>query len=409
MKNFFIYIVSAFLLTACACGSDDILDTFSGPESGSEQSPVDEPWPWGEGVSVEVPDLEIYGDQETTRALTYNLAKTYMKFSWKNSSSADVTDGDCIGVFPVKTPSSSSQQQRFVMTEEPISVSENSVTAQFKNYIGGVKTVDANTDYVSYFPYVEARDLGLDQLDYSEIPVTYLGQTQNANVNMRAYYTRTENTANMQAYEESEPFASEHLEPYDYLVSNATSSNSGNIHFFYTRLGSTVRFFIQAPDAIVYDSLHLVNKDAMFTTKATMNVQTKTLTPTKQSHAICLNFNPAGFDMSLPTTAANEHHYRISNGKAYMIAYMMLMPIELTSFSPCFLYLTGHVKDHPEQKKYFRSASLGKYDVLQNKTLHWNCASFAVDEPITFTAISVEEWKSATYSNGEVGKGTEGW
>lgn len=381
MKQYFIYIVSALFLVACSNDSDV----------------AEEPWLWGDGVSVVVPDVEMFGEEAETRALTYNLSSKVMKFSWQDDSK--------IGVFPVKEPSSSAQQQCFVKTDDPIVVDDNSVTARFQSQDGGVKTVDGNTHYVSYFPYVEPSNLGLDGFDYSKIPVTYLGQTQASNVNIKAYANRAASDENMTLYNNSEIPACAHLEKYDYLASDATSTSEGHVHFVYSRLGAVLRFFIQVPEAIIYDSLHFVNKDKAFMVEGTMDVLNKTLTPTKQSHQVPLVFN-GGFDL---TNTSGDSYTNTATNAGYIIAYMMMAPIELKSVNQCELYLCGHTADVPSVKRYFKAIPLKKMDILIDKLQQW-VPTVGVDEPITFTAIEVEEWKTGTgFTNGDGGKGTEGW
>lgn len=393
-----------------ACSSDQIELAEQTNEKTPNATPntngEEEAWPWADGVSVTVPNLELHGDQIPTRALVYDVTNKFMVFSWKNSTDSNSKDGDKIGVFPVNTPSSTSQQQCFVMTNDDIIEGANSVSAKFMNYDTGVLSVDAFKDYVSYFPYVEPRTVELDRFDYEKIPVKYLGQIQSANVNIYAYANRKTTVEQMNTYNESERIAASHLEAYDYLASNATSTANGGVHFYYTRLGSTVRFFIKAPEKIVYDNIQLVNKDALFMTKGTMNIYNKTLTATETSHVLSMQLGADGFDLSDETSI---HYQNPSTG--YIIAYMMLAPIKLKEVtSQCYLYICGHVKDHPEQKKYFKSAPLTKYDIEQNKTLQWTTTNNTPDEPITFNAISVEEWKEGTtFSNGDDGKGTEGW
>ena len=398
MKKFLLYIVSAIMFAACSSEQIELAEQTNEktPNATPNTNGEEEAWPWGEGVSATVPNLELHGDQEPTRALVYDNDVRFMKFYWNGSAAEDM-----IGVFPVNSDPTKSSQQCFERIAEESSTGIGNASANFKTKDGGVKTVSESTEYVSYYPFIEG------ELNYVQIPITYLGQKQRENLNIKAYATRKNSDELMNAYKQSELAAAEHLEEFDYLVSSAGSTPTGDIHFSYTRLGSTVRLFIKAPEQIVYDSIQLVNKDVEFMTKGTMNVPAKTLTATKTSHAISLQLGNNGFDLSDNTS--NDYQNPTTG---YIVAYMMLAPIQLdkTDISQCYLYMCGHVKDHPKQKKYFKSAPLTKYDIEQNKTLQWTTTNNTPDEPITFNAISVEEWKEGTtFSNGDDGKGTEGW
>lgn len=401
MNKLLFYIFSLLLIVSCASDNieDSIMTDNNLPATELDENKGEEDTLWMTAVGATVPDLELYGDEGETRALTFDYENRIMKFTWHQG--ANSREGDLIGVFPTKIEgrdSEETQQIEFGLTQDPLVVSDHSVTGTFQSNDNSITTLEANTLYLSYAPYISEEGNG--DFHYTNVPVTYLDQMQASNVDMDAYFKKTDESE-MTKYKDSETAASAHLTKYDYLASAATTRGMGGVHFDYTRLGSVVRFYLKVPDDIKYDQIQVVNTKAKFMTKGTMNVKTKTLNAENSSHVVTLKLGETGLESSLSTT----------NSTRYIVAYMMFAPINLkTSEIPnCSLYLCGHTKTEPSIKKYYKANSLTKINIAQNKVQQW-APTIGSDEPITFNAISVEEWKEGTtFSNGDDGKGTEGW
>lgn len=401
MNKLLFYIFSLLLIVSCASDNieDGIMADNSLPITELDDNKEEEDTLWMTAVGATVPDLELYGDEGETRALTFDYQEKIMKFTWHQG--ANSKDGDLIGVFPTKIDgvnSEETQQIEFGLTQDPLVVSDHSVTGTFQSNDNSITTLEGNTLYLSYSPYISEQ--GHDEFFYTNVPVTYLNQKQASNVDMDAYFKKTD-PAEMTKYKDSETAASAHLTEYDYLASAATTRVTGGAHFVYTRLGSVVRFYLKVPSGIIYDSLQVVNTKAKFMTKGTMNVKTQTLNADDSRHVVTLKLGETGLESSLSTT----------NGTNYIVAYMMFAPINLnTSEIPnCSLYLCGHDPNDGDAKKYYKAVNLTKINIAQNKVQQW-APTIGSDEPITFNAISVEEWKEGTtFSNGDDGKGTEGW
>lgn len=395
-----LYIFFTILLTLTACSSENNAIDNEGPEV--------EPVVEVKGIQVELTDPVGLGDENITRStIVYDDTKDIMAFKWG--------DTDCIGVFTYTDPEHS-QQKRFSQINAP----EN--TDHLRAFQTDEQKLKVNTDYkyVSCFPYFESHPT-----NYTNIPVSYLGQRQTKPVDFSNYW----NNKNDEGYKESQKEASAHLPAYDFQCTGVTKPTpTGGIHFKMNRMGAIVRFWIKLKQEynFVYDELQLVNSTKQFTTMGTMNAAnaaTTALTPTGQSHVVNLQLGEKlgeknkGFDMTeqalgtngLPTTPFYDYYNDKYTG--YLMLYMMLAPIDLTGddVENCFIYLVAHEKDHPENKHYFKSGPLSKPNLKPNTFYKWSPTP-GEDTPIEMESIKVEVWREGTtFSNGDNGSGTEKW
>lgn len=387
MKKIFYLIYLSLPLILTGCASDTIADMEQN-HAGTRD------FEWSKRIYGVMPQFETDDDQLQSRSTyVFDNATKSMKFGWNG--------GDAIGVFAVDEENPSNQaQQEF----NAVSVNaEGSSGATFEGNDGQIKSLAGNTKYIAYFPYNSGHDIG-----YTNIPVSYEHQVQEANVNIKAFYTNNKSTD----YLDSEIRACAHLPHYDYNVSTpVTSTPNGGAHFPFVRMGSVVRFYLKAPDAVIFDSLQVVNNQADFVLTADMNVATASFSPKRTSHMVSLQFGTTGFDLT-DTNGTNYRHYSApQNNVGYIIAYMMFAPIDLTSKINSTLYLLGHkIVDGNTVKLYYRATTvLSKINIAQNKVQQWQLVN-APDQPITFAPISVQEWiDGTTLNNGENGEGTQGW
>lgn len=383
----------AVLLLLAACSSDHIVIE---PDADNAEEAV------GIGVKIETP--VGLGDEFISRSsLTYDDAKDFMAFKWG--------DDDRIGVFTYNDDASKRQQLPFSQLEgDPRNT--DPVLRYFETNDKEV-VVDPEQKYVACLPYFEGKQL----LDYTEIPVSYTGQRQTAPVDFSNYW----NDKTDAAYKASQTKASAHLSQYDYLCTGITTPKpDGSILFNLNRMGAVVRFWIliNQENNYVYDELQLVNKSKEFTTEATMNAETKTLTATATSHVMTLKLGEenVGFDMTEKTnngTKSTTPFYDYYNGTytGYIMAYMMLAPINLQGddVEHCELYLIAHEKANPENKHYFKATGLSKPNLQPNSFYKWTIIP-GEDTPIEFSNITVEEWRKGTeFDNGDNGAGTGSW
>lgn len=353
--------------------------------------------------TVTMPKIQFEGDDEfATRssiAFDYLANPKVMKFSWKFGE-------DQIGVFPILNEET--DQHPFVIKEYTQSNSSAAIGTFGINDQG--VSVRFDGQYASYFPFKTETY----KFSRNAIPVSYLGQVQKANVDIQQYYYIKGNpSASKAKYLTSEIAANAHLGAYDYLVSEATSTTSGALHFKYSRMGSVVRFFILVPDnSFTYDELQLVNDNVKFMQTGTMSIQDKPfIAETSSSNTMTMHFGEynsetqtySGFDFSNKTN--NSSYYRDAE-RGYIIAYMFLAPIDLSTSTNCYLYLIG--RDNDGNRHYFKSSGLTKLNLQANYFYQWVPSS--MDQEITFSPITVQEWAEGNgWTNGDDGKGTQSW
>lgn len=416
MKKVFLYIAAAMLISACSSDGTSVLDI--------EEPIIPNPFPDYVGMVASKPNVESEGDDDplTRSTLVFDHTTNIMVASWQET--------DAVGVYPIVRNGQSidafksSAMEWIVDAGKGITSSGNTdkdfSSAVFVKKENSFATLEAGVSYAAYSPY----SLGTSESQYDNIPVTYRNQVQAQNVNINAYYGYLVNKddANLNSYLESEPQASNHLNAYDYLASDAVATPTGGAHFMFTRLGSVSRFFMYVPELAVYDEMVFFNDQVNFVLDATMNVREKTLTPTAVGHSLRLKLGPTGFDM---TDNTSNSFY---TGYGYIIAYLMSAPFEnLKDYKACTLYLLGHkdvdaagyealpIAEQPlyekisetcYRKKTYYKATLTKYNMQQNKLQRW-APSLGKDDPIEFETISVQQWVEETgYTND---KGTEKW
>lgn len=386
MKKYFTYIATVLALAACSSE-----DSFIG--SATDNGNVEE----ASGIKVSIEAPVGLGDENVTRStLVYDDSQNKMLFSWEPE--------DCIGVFPLGDDGHQ-QQQKF--TQAPGGDTSDRLTRWFQTSDGKL-AVEGNKDFVAYMPYINAA-----LTDYTKLEVDYTGQIQSSPVDFSDYW------GNKEKFLASQPNASKHLSDYDFACSGIVqSTEGGKLHLNMERMGAIVRFWIVIDPKYnyVYDEIQLVNKEKAFTTTANMNAATQELEPVETSNMISLKLGEggSGFDLSNPTQENEQStnpFYDYYNGKftGYIMAYMMVAPIDLTGVESCELYLTAHVKGNPDNKRYFKSEGLSKPNLKPNSFYKWTVYP-EEDTPITFSQITVQQWKTGTtFTNGDKGTGTEGW
>lgn len=345
---------------------------------------------------------------DVTRSnLIYDRTNKNMTFSWENSSE----DYMCVfaldgkdNVVPQLFNRIGGQDAATLNCRFQTPEGARALTQKDKNGI--------NIEYISFRPYPDQTK----ELNYKTKSVSYEGQTQTANAKMKLYYaasdatdetTKTEKYAD---YDQSEKKASAHLGAYDYLASEAqTTDDEGGIEFKLKRLGAVVRFNIKNPAQEIFDELQLVAQGGpLFTLEGTADLGERTITATKSSNVMVLKFGNGGIDMT--DTSSDYYDYYNYKYNGYIIAYMMLAPVDLSGDATTInLYLVSHEKGSTV-KKCYKSEDLSKPNLTANKFYRWTPVMDNVDTPITFSEITVQQWKDETaINNGDGGTGTIGW
>lgn len=395
-------IVLPLVLAGCAADHADITPDGAGERGLCEY----------EGVTGSKPMPEYYGTA-TRATLAFNVVTSKLEFKWEKN--------DQVGVFAVKTDGNvpARSQTAFVVNElvSDLNVKFRILDDNFQ--------ITANKKYHSYSPYRQHDGNNI-------LPVEYTGQKQTESPDINAYYNwqvdknAEDAETNLTNYSNSEAAASAHLSAYDYLVSSAVSPRDNVLHLQFVRLNAIVRFFLKVPEAVIYDSMQVVNKDADFIVAADIDITKQksnfdattdpdyTFSNIRTSHIVSLEFNHKdnvegkhGLDL---TNENSNYYIQAKNPKpGYIIAYMMFAPINLKSddISNSTLYLIGH--DSHGNKKYYRATTqLAKLAIGQNKFLQWTYTQTFNEDPIEFEPVEMQTWKDdTTFSND--GGGTEGW
>lgn len=395
-------IVLPLVLAGCAADHADITTDGAGERGLCEY----------EGVTGSKPMPEYYGTA-TRATLAFNVVTSKLEFKWEKN--------DQVGVFAVKTDGNvpARSQTAFVVNElvSDLNVKFRILDDNFQ--------ITANKKYHSYSPYRQHDGNNI-------LPVEYTGQKQTESPDINAYYNwqvdknAEDAETNLTNYSNSEAAASAHLSAYDYLVSSAVSPRDNVLHLQFVRLNAIVRFFLKVPEAVIYDSMQVVNKDADFIVAADIDITKQksnfdattdpdyTFSNIRTSHIVSLEFNHKdnvegkhGLDL---TNENSNYYIQAKNPKpGYIIAYMMFAPINLKSddISNSTLYLIGH--DSHGNKKYYRATTqLAKLAIGQNKFLQWTYTQTFNEDPIEFEPVEMQTWKDdTTFSND--GGGTEGW
>ena len=344
-------------LVFSSCSDSDIA-SISGGEEGNSEFVVT-----GTMANVAVFEEGI-GEQDDVRSkaqVYYDRVGKKLMFTWYKPDTKDDEEYnanvDKIGIFAA---TNSEVQMGYKLNPDvDLIQKETTTTGTFMSMDPAVENFTNGTRYYSYYPYNSAGGF-----TSANVPISYAGQVQKANEQMGYYFNW-----NDPEYLESEKKAAEHLGKYNYMVSSATSPTDQYVKFFYSHVGSILRFYMTCPSGadenIFYDSLQVYNSEANFTIDATMNIAERSVVPTRTSHVMSLGFHPA-IDMTCnnkhdaaTSTEYEEHEKKISwywkkdRSKGYIMAYMMASPINLHNYSEFpTLYLIGRQASYYTRDEY---------------------------------------------------------
>ena len=337
-------------LTLIACSDDDIATTPASTNPLDELGAVT-------GTLVNVEEFKAgEGDVDplvSKSQFYYDRVNGKLKFTW--------VENDKIGIFPNDIEG---DQFPFVIDwAAGLQTTDSYVTGIFNPVDEeAAYPIMVTQKYFSYFPYKAGT------FHYDAVPISYANQTQTANEKTYLYNNRTIGN-NAELFLESEKAAAAHTAAYDFMLSDAISTQAAHVHFDYKHMGAMVRFYMYPPEApeegVYIDSLQVVNNDRKFLIEGTMNIDTKALTPTKSSRVMTLKFSPA-VDMTNYGSGSDEtldsyQYWRTAaSGKiyGYIMAYMMLSPVDLTAegVDNSTLYLITRQPSYYETKKTYNDA-----------------------------------------------------
>ena len=216
-------------------------------------------------VSMNVADFE-WADGEQTRT-TAELSASGVSFKWSAK--------DTVGIFP-----NVGSQVSF-----PIEEGAGTGTAVFN---GGGWALKSQSTYVAYYPYSFVNRTG------EAIPMTYEGQTQVGNDNL------------------------DNLTKRDYIVSNLSTPESGEVNFQFKHMGALARFVLTVPEAGSFVKFILSSESPIFPVEQTLNVRTNPATITNKRMSKVIDVCLSGISASAGST---------------IIVYMLLPSTDLTGKS----------------------------------------------------------------------------
>ena len=189
-----------------------------------------------------------------------------------NGTSFIWSECDTVGIYP-----NTGGQVYFAMTA---GAGTNSAT-----FDGGGWNFKSSAIYYSYYPFI-----GRMYLDRHHIPVSYLGQHQP---------TAT---------------STDHIGPYDYMCTPATSAENGSLLFSYSHLNSLIRVTASLP-AGTFTKMTITSPDEDFATKGYFDLAAvePTIISTETSNQLSITLG----DIT-------------SDGSSSVIIYMMSAPVDLT-------------------------------------------------------------------------------
>lgn len=218
-------------------------------------------------VRVMVDDF-ISDDAPITTRTSYTIDDSGFHFQW--------SEGDALGIYPI-----GGDQVKF-----PISSGDGSASASFD---GGAWKLRSGYQYAAYYPF-SVENYKNSQ---TEIPVSYIGQTQDGNG------------------------TTSHLSTYDYLACAATSPNSsGGVNLTMKHLNAFLRMQLTIPQPNTYSKVVIESDGAEFVTSGTFDLTTSspTITPTATSPTYTINL------INISTTTENE----------VITIYAMIAPVDLS-------------------------------------------------------------------------------
>lgn len=211
-------------------------------------------------ITAETPNYNFEGETRTT--FDFSTAR----FLWSS--------GDRVGII-----SEAGSQLCFPIRDED----SGKTTATFNGRGWGLLS---SSKYLAYYPFISDYDL-----DYSSVPVSYLGQIQVGNND----YSRLGN--------------------YAFWVAAGVSPDVGNLHFSFKDVGGVIRFTIPA-FAANYRRITLSISEPLFTSRGFVDL----------SSGDGLIINPEKCD----ELSLELEECEISDDGSLLIGYLMTAPLDLT-------------------------------------------------------------------------------
>lgn len=414
IKHYLYIFICLFILSACT--SDDIVD---------EHVP-DVDLTWEEqllpGASVTVKGFEC-GDAVSRASWEFNGQK--MVFGWE--------EGDAIGLYPTAgtaTPSENwdadnptlvnpdikkhplydqniclmkgdkAQQSRFFV-KEPV---KDSQTQRLHNDDGEFNW-DENDRWTAYKPYnANFNPLANPSVKYTALPIDFSNQTQKGLTDMQALYQGKDGYPKGYKnpfYISTETIACQHLADVDFSFSPEMVWKGERINFEFRHVGAIARLLMLAPEEnLTLEKLELICDSKIFHVKGEADLTSHVFDAGATNKGVKLVGDEAPLQIR-PTDEASQRvelkfssNVKIKKPTAenrylnYLVAYMMLYPIDYQSSRDGNLYVYVTAKDENGKEVHFVSEPLSDRNLKSGYYYQWTLRTHMDDGlyPIELTA-----------------------
>lgn len=211
-------------------------------------------------ITIKGNDFQL--DEATHSSVT--IPERGVSFAWD--------EDDVIGIF-----SNTGDQVAFAM--------DNGVGTRIATFSGDILALKASATYAAYYPY------DLYNKDLTNIPISYIGQTQDGNAN------------------------TDHIGAYDFMGASVTTPTNGTVTFDMQHLGCLIKLIITVPQPTTLSKVALVTDGEFIETGAiNLSLENTPILPVTKSNTFEVALE------NIQTTTVNEN----------VVIYFMMPPTDLS-------------------------------------------------------------------------------
>lgn len=406
--NKIVYILSLLLLLLVSCKEDENVKTTLQDEA-----------------LITIPDFIV--DNPTRTSLVFDTSTGGMSSDW-------ILGTDVLGIYTTTdyttepatkiTPGTATPYN--YKTTEDLGVEGNRKVVRVAPYDYRMINKYGYTAYYPYDSYKITKD-GESPMPFNAYPISYRGQVQKKNVDMKLYY-KPEPAGDLAPYMNAEREAATHLAPFAYmLATEKRPDENNNFRLPFEHLGCIARFFLRTDKIegkFVFNNIRVVSTKPVFYKDVLVDMSACSEQPiVALEHLIMVGPAEKTLTLGLQDDPGNNSFmmdYPEKNYSRYIIAYMMLPPVKLSEVlgadDHLYLYLEGYQITNEGGEEihtpvYFKSAvELDRAEFKAGYLHQWTCVGMKDDkDPIELQAIKVETWKEEVLNNTENGNGTHAW
>lgn len=371
----------------------------------------------GDDIIPNTPDIELqdggyitkcdFRDGDNVSRSSFVFDNNFIRFAFNQ--------GDITGIYPTfnltkqeKTDYAQQEQSAFVLAASGsgfIHIDPEGNPDGF-TWADGFKRT-------AYFPYDGSFNPNnkTHPVCYNALPFSFKNQVQEGYVNLTAYYngdSRGDKGNDNPTYRESEEKACAHLNSCNFLISPESefNVNTGRIRFYAHPIGAVARFYLLAPkEKMQLMSLRLVASKPIFYEEGTVDLTSNPYNGNAEDKNDGLKLvssvytkdkdrqmHPVGdpvssIELKFADNVWTNYDATTMPYGHYMIAYLMMYPVNLTEVSELYVYLTA--KDKDGKVKNYRTNNLEKKDLFSGNYYQWMYKALDDEHPIELTATEI--------------------